>query len=75
MRKLELIIEILATVFIIISVYLTTYNIYPANIVFQLLGCACWTYLGIIWGKWSLFLMDALFVLMDINGLWRLWFT
>lgn len=68
----ERIAEILATVFIVISVYLTTRNVFPANIIFQFLGCVCWVYLGIKWKKWSLILMNVIFVLMDLNGFWRL---
>ena len=65
--------EWLCTVVLIIGVALTSYNVYPANIYFSLIGNLGWFVLGILWRKWSLIAVQFIVTAIYIAGLINSW--
>jgi len=56
------------TVVLIAGVVLTSFNIYPLNLWISLLGNVGWLYLGYIWKKWSLIMVQAIITIIYIAG-------
>ena len=59
----------LGTILCLIGIALTSFNIYPANIVLGLIGSALWTWAGYIQADFALFLVEAVAVVMYAAGL------
>ena len=57
------------TILCLAGIGLTSFNIYPANIVLSLIGSALWTAAGIIQRDIPLFLVEAVAVLFYLAGL------
>ena len=68
MLKKDFIIEWSATVILLMSVALTSFNIYPLNIYVALLANVLWLWLGFIWKKWSLIIVEAVVVVIYLIG-------
>jgi hypothetical protein len=68
MKHLEKIVEWLATGLFLISVLLTSLNIYPLNIFVALAANILWLWLGFIWKKWSLIIVEAVVVVIYLVG-------
>ncbi len=56
------------TVLCLIGIALTSFNIYPANIFFGLIGSALWTLAGFLQHDAPLFLVEAVAVIIYITG-------
>ena len=57
-----------------IGIYLTSFNIYPANVVLGLIGSALWTYAGWKQADFALFLVEAVAVAMYFAGIVALFY-
>ena len=66
--KRDIIIEWLATSLFLISVLLTSFNVYPMNVYVALLANILWLWLGVIWQKWSLIIVEAVVVIIYLIG-------
>jgi len=58
----------LGTILCLIGIYLTSFNIYPANVVLGLIGSALWTYAGWKQADFALFLVEAVAVAFYFVG-------
>ena len=56
------------TVLCLIGIALTSFNIYPANIFFGLIGSILWTIAGFLQQDAPLFLVEAVAVIIYITG-------
>jgi hypothetical protein len=56
------------TVLCLIGIALTSFNIYPANIFFGLIGSVLWTVAGFLQQDAPLFLVEAVAVIIYIIG-------
>lgn len=56
------------TILCLIGIGLTSFNIYPLNIFFSLVGSALWTYAGYKQKDMALFLVELVAVLFYIAG-------
>jgi hypothetical protein len=66
--SLEFIIEWSATLLLLVGVWLTSFNIYPLNVYVCLAANVLWLWLGFIWKKWSLILVEFVVVIMYLLG-------
>ena len=64
-----IIIKWLGTILCLMGIALTSYNIYPLNIVLSLVGSALWTFAGFIQQDPPLFLVEAVAVVLYFTGL------
>lgn len=64
----EQIIEWSATGIFLVSVLLTSFNVYPMNIFVALVANILWLWLGVIWNKWSLIIVEAVVVAIYFAG-------
>ena len=64
----EKVIEWSATGLFLVSVLLTSFNIYPLNIFVALVANILWLWLGFIWNKWSLIIVEAVVVAIYFAG-------
>jgi ABC-type microcin C transport system permease subunit YejB len=56
------------TVLCLIGIALTSFNIYPANIVFGLIGSGLWTYAGILQRDTPLVLVELVATILYLVG-------
>lgn len=68
LKKHEAIIEWSATAILIVGVALTSWNIYPVNVYFSLLGNLMWLGLGFLWKKYSLVIVQLIVSVIYILG-------
>jgi len=61
------------TLTLIVGVALTSFNIYPHNLWVSMIGNFGWLYLGFIWKKWSLFIVQLIITAIYIVGLVNLY--
>ena len=66
--SLEFILEWSATFVLLIGVALTSYNLYPYNVYISLLANLLWLWLGFVWKKWSLIVVEIVVVAMYLAG-------
>lgn len=59
----------LGTILCLIGICLTSFNVYPVNIVLGLIGSALWTWAGWVQKDTPLLLVEAVAVIMYIVGL------
>lgn len=64
-----LLIKWLGTTLCLIGIALTSFNIFPANIVFGLLGSGLWTYAGILQNDAPLVLVEAVATVLYFVGI------
>jgi hypothetical protein len=57
------------TIFCLIGIALTSFNIYPLNLVFGMIGSALWTFAGFLQQDAPLLLVEAVAVAMYFIGL------
>jgi hypothetical protein len=62
------------TVTLIVGVALTSFNIFPMNLWVSMIGNFGWLYLGYIWRKWSLFVVQLIITAIYVVGLLNLYF-
>jgi len=67
----EKVIEWVSTIFLILGVILTSYNIFPANIWVAFLGNTGWIIIGIIWKKASLVIVSIFLGVIYLSGLFN----
>ena len=58
----------LGTILCLTGIALTSFNVYPTNIVLSLIGSALWTYAGWAQKDMPLFLVEAVAVVMYAAG-------
>jgi hypothetical protein len=63
------IIEWTLTVMLIAGVALTSFNVYPLNLWVSLAGNFGWLYLGWIWRKWSLLVVQLIITAIYMLGI------
>ena len=56
------------TLLCLIGIALTSFNIYPANIVFGLIGSGLWTYAGMLQRDTPLVLVEAVATILYFGG-------
>lgn len=61
----------LGTILCLIGIALTSYNIYPINLLFGLIGSFLWTVEGYIAKDYALFTVELVAVLMYLGGIFR----
>ena len=71
---IERTIEWAATVCFLISVALTSLDIFPVNLYVSLATNLLWLWVGFIWRKWSLITVEAVVCVMYAVGIFRYWF-
>lgn len=59
----------LGTILCLCGIFLTSFNIYPLNIVLSLIGSTLWTVAGIIQRDAPLFLVEAVAVVFYVAGM------
>jgi hypothetical protein len=62
------------TITLIIGVALTSFNIFPLNLWVSMIGNVGWLYLGYVWRKWSLFVVQLVITAIYIIGLLNLYY-
>ena len=62
------IVKWVGTALCLIGILLTSFNVYPINIFFGLVGSGLWTYAGIYQRDMALFLVEAVAVLFYLFG-------
>ena len=63
------VLEWASTIILIVGVILTSYNIYPANVWFSMVGNCGWLLLGWVWRKWSLLTVQVIITIIYIAGI------
>ena len=58
-----------SSVFLIIAMILTAYNIYPYNLFYHVVGLAGWLLVSIIWNDRSLIMLNAVALIIYANGI------
>lgn len=66
--SLEFIVEWSATAVLLVGVALTSFNIYPLNVYVSLAANLLWLWLGFIWRKWSLIIVELVVVTIYAAG-------
>jgi len=61
------------TILCLIGIALTSFNIFPLNLWFGLIGSLLWTFAGHKDKDYALFTVEAVAVLMYLGGLIKLW--
>ena len=64
----EFIVEWSATAVLLMGVVLTSFNIYPLNVYVCLAANILWLWLGFIWRKWSLIIVEMVVVAIYLAG-------
>jgi len=59
------------TILCLIGIALTSYNIYPLNLLFGLIGSFLWTVEGLVAKDYALFTVEAVAVAMYLGGIIR----
>jgi hypothetical protein len=67
-----LIIKWLGTILCLTGIGLTSFNVYPLNIIFSLIGSALWTLAGFLQKDTPLFLVELVAVVFYMVGLFIL---
>ena len=70
-NKLEVILEWSSTVILLIGVALTSFNVFPLNLWVCLIANAGWGIVGIVWHKWSLFLVQIVVTALYLAGIYK----
>jgi hypothetical protein len=68
-------IEWAATVCFLISVALTSLDIFPINLYVSLVTNILWLAVGVIWRKWSLIIVEAVVCVMYVIGIAKYWLS
>ena len=68
-KRIELIVEIIATITLIAGVALNSYNIYPMNLYVNIVANIFWFFLGMQWKKWSLITIQVVVLVLYGSGL------
>lgn len=63
-----LIVKWIGTILCLVGILLTSFNVYPLNIFFGLIGSGFWTYAGIYQNDQPLILVEAVAVLFYLLG-------
>jgi hypothetical protein len=67
--RYTLVIKWLGTILCLCGIFLTSFNIYPLNIVLSIIGSTLWTAAGIIQRDIPLFIVEAVAVAFYLAGL------
>lgn len=71
-KEYMIIIKWLGTILCLIGIGLTSFNVYPLNIIFSLIGSALWTLAGFLQKDTPLFLVELVAVVFYMAGLFIL---
>jgi hypothetical protein len=66
--SLDFIVEWSATAMLLVGVWLTSFNFYPLNVFVCLAANLLWLWLGFIWKKWSLIVVEVVVVVIYLIG-------
>ena len=67
-KEIMILIKWLGTILCLTGIALTSFNIYPANVFFSLLGSSLWTLAGFLQRDPPLFLVEAVAVTIYFAG-------
>ena len=65
----EFVVKWLATVFALITVYLTSHDMIPINKYMGILTAFLWMWLGFMWKQPSMWVLNIIMLFLYINGL------
>jgi hypothetical protein len=68
-KKIEFCFEWLATFLLLTGAALTSYNVYPMNVYFSLVGNLGWLVVALSWRKWSLITIQLVITVIYLAGL------
>ena len=66
--SLDFTVEWSATVILLVGIWLTSFNFYPYNVFVSLFANLLWLWLGFIWKKWSLIVLEVVVVGIYLVG-------
>lgn len=69
LKKYMSAIKWLGTILCLCGIFLTSFNVYPLNIILSLIGSTLWTAAGIIQRDMPLFLVEAVAVVFYLAGI------
>ena len=69
LKKLEFVVEWVATALLIAGVALTAWNVYPENIYLSLAGNFAWLLVALVWKKMSLITIQTVILFIYISEL------
>ena len=69
LKKLEFVLEWVATALLIAGVALTAWNVYPENIYLSLAGNFAWLLVALVWKKMSLITIQTVILFIYISEL------
>lgn len=70
-KRIEFVLEWGSTLILFYGVFLTSRNIYPANVYFSLAGNFGWFLIALLWRKPSLIVIQIFMTLIYLNGLYE----
>ena len=62
------------SILLLIGLCFTSFNIYPLNLYFMLIGSAVWVSVGYIWKDGSIILLNVVGFIIKLVGLINQWF-
>ena len=70
LRKVsEITLEVVATVALIVAVAMNSLNYYPQNLYVNIFANILWFFLGLMWKKWSLIVIQIVVLFLYMFGL------
>jgi hypothetical protein len=73
MKVFDFLVEWIATILIIVGVYLTSWDYYPINLFISVAGNLGWLYIGIRWRKASLIVIQAVISGIYLVRFFEMW--
>ena len=58
-----------SSIFLIIGMVLTAYNIFPINLLFHVVGLSGWLLVAIVWNDRSLIMLNTVALVIYANGI------
>jgi len=68
-KSLDFYVKWSATVFALITVYLTSHDFVPLNKYFGILTAFLWLWLGVLWKQPSMWLLNIIMLVMYLSGI------
>ena len=59
----------ISSIFLIIGMVLTAYNIFPINLLFHVVGLSGWLLVAIVWNDRSLIMLNTVALVIYANGI------
>ena len=61
-------VEWISTAILLFGIFLTAINVYPLNVYVQIVGNLGWLWIGFLWRKWSLVVIQIIACLIYFGG-------